>query len=77
MKEEVPLDLEEKIKELKKVVSLPICTGFGIQNKKMAEDTLKASDGFIVGSFFVKAIEEGASSEELCRLAKTIDPRKV
>lgn len=75
MKSELPEGIEKKIAEIRKEISLPIAVGFGIASRETAEEVLKCADGFIVGSYFVKAIGDGVSPQELTNLAKTIDPR--
>ncbi len=75
MKSKLPEDFEHKIAEIRKETSLPIAIGFGISNRETAKQILKYADGFIVGSYFVKAIGDGVSTQALTNLAKTIDPR--
>ncbi len=76
VKTDLPSDYEEEIIRLKKYISLPIATGFGISTKEQAARALAGkADGFVVGSAFVRAMGEKASSEELCQLAQSLDPR--
>lgn len=54
---------------------LPIAAGFGIADRASAEAALQCADGFVVGSAFVKLMEERVDPVQLTRLAKAIDPR--
>jgi tryptophan synthase alpha chain len=74
MKNELPADLAEKIQLIKANTTLPLVVGFGISNREMAADVLKYADGFVIGSRFVKAIEDGVSSDNLCALAQALNP---
>lgn len=49
--------------------------GFGISSRKLAALALKNANGFVVGSYFVKAINEGISPAGLTQLACELDPR--
>lgn len=75
MKNSLPDNYAEKLKTLKKLTSKPIVTGFGISSRELAAIALEHSDGFVVGSAFVKAISEGATPDDLRQLALDIDPR--
>ena len=75
MKEGVPEDLPEKIKQIRRHTDLPIAVGFGISSAETAGEILKSSDGFIVGSFLVQAAHKQKNPSELTRLAASLDPR--
>ncbi len=75
MRHFLPSGFARKMKNIKKETHLPVVAGFGISTKEDAEEVIKHADGFVVGSFFVNAIENGAAPEELKELAKKIDPR--
>lgn len=47
-------DLKKKIAEIREKSSLPIAVGFGIQERKTADEILTVADGFVVGSYFVE-----------------------
>lgn len=70
----LPEDFVEKMQLIKANVKLPVITGFGISDKQMAEQVLAYADGVVVGSLFVKAIEDGASCAQLTELAASINP---
>ncbi len=71
----LPLDLKQKLKEIRALCSLPVVAGFGISNRDMAAAILKYADGFVVGSLFVEAIARHDSSQQIAALAQSIDPR--
>ena len=75
MRYSLPDGFARRMKKIKKETHLPVVAGFGISTKTDAEEVLKHANGFVVGSFFVNAMENGASPEELKQLAKKIDPR--
>ncbi|HEV2614634.1 MAG TPA: tryptophan synthase subunit alpha [Gammaproteobacteria bacterium] len=70
----LPDDFVEKIQLIKSHATLPVVTGFGISTREMAEKVLEHADGFVVGSLFVKAIEDGMTPAELTCLAKSLNP---
>lgn len=74
IKAELPDDFAEKIKLIKSHAQLPVVAGFGISTREMASKVLEHADGFVVGSLFVKAIEDGMTPDELSRLAKSLRP---
>lgn len=60
---------------MRQYFQIPIVAGFGIADRACAESALKYADGFVVGSAFVKKIEEKISLRELTQFAQSIDPR--
>lgn len=48
---------------------LPVAVGFGIANHETATEVLRHADGVVVGSRFVKALEDGADAATLTQLA--------
>ncbi len=70
----LPDDFAEKIQMIKATASLPVVVGFGISERSMAEQVLQYADGVVVGSLFVKALEEGAQPAELTALAQQLFP---
>jgi tryptophan synthase alpha chain len=77
MRESLPSSFSEKIELIKKETTLPVVAGFGISNKKTAEEFLKVADGFVIGSFFVNAVEKKVPVEELEKLARNIAQQEV
>ncbi len=73
----LPEDFQDKIELIKKTMHLPVVVGFGISNQEMANNVLEHADGVVVGSLFVKALEEGASPSVLSALAREICPGSI
>lgn len=61
--------LQERIKELKSLINLPVVAGFGIRTKAQVEDLEGIADGVVVGSALVDVIaaQENASNEAACK----------
>lgn len=55
----------EKIKEIKKLVHHPLLVGFGISSPEEAKIISENSDGIIVGSSFLKRVDEDGISSAL------------
>lgn len=72
IKEVLPDDIMQRIKEIRSVTHLPIVAGFGIANQESVRSVLRAADGCVVGSYFVRAIENKCSPDELEKIAKEI-----
>ena len=76
VKSSLPNDFKQRLREIKSLTKLPVVSGFGISTQGMAQEVLQHTDGFVIGSLFVKAVADGMSPAELTQLAKSIDPRK-
>lgn len=72
IRHDLPEDFQEKMASMKSIINLPIVVGFGISNNEMVKAVLKVSDGVVVGSLFVKALEDGLPLLSLSKLAQTI-----
>jgi tryptophan synthase alpha chain len=68
-------DFAQQMLRLRKHIKIPIAAGFGIGDRATAQEALAHADGFIVGSAFVKLMENEAAPHQLSDLARTIDPR--
>ena len=66
----LPEGFQEKLTSIKAIVNLPIVVGFGISNNEMVKEVCRVADGVVVGSLFVKALEEGLSLLSLSKLAQ-------
>ena len=77
MRDALPQGIQEEISRIKQQTALPVVIGFGISNRKMAQEALSHADGFVVGSYFVAAMARKASFQELKQMAETIDPRRL
>jgi tryptophan synthase alpha chain len=74
MREGLPQGFAEKLASIKSRVSLPVVVGFGLSDKATTAKVLEHADGFVIGSLFVKAMEEGAEGAALTKLAASINP---
>lgn len=72
MKAGLPDDFATQIKHVKAKSYLPVITGFGISSFEAATEVLQHCDGVVVGSLFVKTLEDGASPQALTQLARNI-----
>lgn len=72
MRSGLPEDFAEKIQVIKSIVRLPVMTGFGIASAETANEVLRYTDGVVVGSLFVKALEDGISPSGLTELAQSL-----
>ncbi len=72
VRDELPEGFQEKLASIKAMVSLPIVVGFGISNNKMVAEVCKVADGVVVGSLFVKALENGLPLVSLSKLARDV-----
>ena len=57
-------------KSLRSATSLPICTGFGISTPDHVKAVSAFSDGVVIGSAFVKIIEDNLENPELLKILK-------
>ena len=81
-KESLSAGLEEKVKEIKKTVSLPVLVGFGVSGPEQARQAAQISDGVIIGSAIVKLIDTHSDPAErdlklaefLTSIQKAINP---
>ena len=81
-KETLSAGLEEKVKEIKKTVSLPVLVGFGVSGPEQARQAAQISDGVIIGSAIVKLIDTHSDPAErdlklaefLTSIQKAINP---
>lgn len=76
MREALPEDFASNLSRLRQNLTVPIAAGFGIGNREIAKKALQHADGFVVGSAFVKKMEEKVDPSELKKLAQLIEPRE-
>lgn len=70
-------DFSTHITRVKASFKIPVVAGFGIGDKASAFAALEYADGFVVGSAFVRRMEEKISPFDLTVFAKSIDPRDL
>lgn len=61
MRSQVPSDLVQGIKRIRRLTSKPVLVGFGISNPNQAKQISRLADGVIVGSALVKRLESNQS----------------
>ena len=70
---ELPKDLKEKVRELKKISTLPVAAGFGVKDPEMAKRVAKTADGVVMGSAFVSIqLDEKLSSAKKAAKARQL-----
>jgi tryptophan synthase alpha chain len=62
---ELPPDLEEAIRAIRRVTTKPVCVGFGIGRPEQVAALGDLADGVIVGSAIVRMVEERATFPSL------------
>lgn len=71
----LPDDLEEFITRVRSHTDLPLAVGFGISNPDMVQSVANISDGVVVGSAIIKAMDEAgddATTEERANAVRKI-----
>ena len=74
MRSGLPDDFAEKMRSIKARTRLPVVSGFGISEAEAAKKVLEYADGVVVGSLFVKALEDKISMDQLTTLAQSVNP---
>jgi tryptophan synthase alpha chain len=64
--------LEPLIRKMRAITSAPLAAGFGISTPEQAGAVAKIADGVVVGSAFVRLIEEHAGEERLEAFARSL-----
>jgi tryptophan synthase alpha chain len=63
VKQAVKAEVQKSVKALKQQTKLPVCVGFGISNAQTAKEIAETNcDGIVIGSAFIKIIEENISN---------------
>jgi tryptophan synthase alpha chain len=69
-RKQLPADLSQFIKKVRKVTDKPLCVGFGITTPEQARRVTRLADGVIVGSRLIQLMEEDSSLRSTVRLVK-------
>lgn len=69
---ELPSELEDEVKRVRKVAKLPVAVGFGISTPEQVGDVGRIADGVVVGSALVRLVETHAGDR---RLAERVEER--
>ena len=65
VRNELAFDIQQAIKQVKAYSSLPVAVGFGVSSNDMVKKIFDVSDGCVIGSYFVNAIANNISPNEL------------
>ncbi len=57
-RKDISSDLESIVKKIKKIRNIPVAVGFGVSKKEHLEKIYAYAEGAIIGSYFVRMIEE-------------------
>lgn len=66
-RQNLPLDLADNLKIIKKNTSKPVCVGFGISDPRQVKAVYKIADGVIVGSAIIKTLKENINKPDLVK----------
>lgn len=69
VKDSLPQDIIDQIKQVKNASCLPVAVGFGVSNNMMVNQILTVADGCVIGSYFVDMIAHGKTPHELYEIA--------
>lgn len=64
---ELPKDLMQQLKAIKRITSKPLCVGFGVARPAQVKQIYKLADGVIVGSAIVRSIKENIKRPDLVK----------
>lgn len=74
VRKDLPSDVQEKLAQIKNITHMPVIIGFGIADRSASSAAVLMADGFVVGSYFIQAMESGISADDLTKLATSINP---
>ena len=57
VREQLPAELPETVRQLRRATDLPICVGFGVSRPEQARAVATLADGVVVGSAIVRAAD--------------------
>lgn len=63
-RKDLPGDMRQQIKRIKKFSKKPVCVGFGVSRPDQVKFINKFADGVIVGSVIIKAIADNLSNKD-------------
>lgn len=61
------VDVENKLKQIKAITSLPVSIGFGVKDAETAKTISSLGDGVVVGSALISKIENNLGKPELAK----------
>jgi len=66
-RQNLPPELIQNLREIKKIVDKPVCVGFGVSTPEQIRRIWAVADGVIVGSAIVKKIKENLNNKNLVK----------
>jgi tryptophan synthase alpha chain len=72
VRDELPDNIIDQIRQVKNASKLPVAVGFGVSNATMVNKLLDVADGCVIGSYFVNAITNGKTPSELETMTKEV-----
>ena len=66
-------DIQEKLTDIRKYSTLKIVVGFGISDSKQAKKIAKIADGIVVGSKYIKLINNEKDLNKLVKFNKSLN----
>ncbi|MDP2937787.1 MAG: tryptophan synthase subunit alpha [Candidatus Omnitrophota bacterium] len=66
-RQNLPKDLINNLKVIKKFTAKPVCVGFGVSSAEQAKAIYRIADGVIVGSVIIKKIRENIGKPDLVK----------
>lgn len=67
-RQDLPRDLINNLKTIKKLTDKPVCVGFGVSTNFQVKQIQKIADGVIVGSAIVKKIKDNIGKADLVKV---------
>lgn len=66
-----PKDIKKDVTRIREITTLPLVIGFGISTPRQAADISIFADGIVIGSAFVKLIEENTGKKDLVNIVSS------
>jgi len=61
-------DIQREMKRIRDITTLPVVVGFGISTRKQAGEIAPCTDGIVIGSAFVRLIDENRDKNNLVNI---------
>ena len=65
-------DARELVTRIRETSSLPVAVGLGVSNATQAHEVAAYADGVIVGSAFIRLVQENSDIDAACAAVKTL-----
>ena len=66
-RKELPKEITNSLKKIKKMTKRPLCVGFGISKPEQVKSISRLADGVIVGSAIIKIVEKNIGKGDLVK----------